>query len=40
MQEGKVVAEEALQVAVKRRKVKGMGERERYMQLNRVPENS
>ena len=33
MQEGKVV-EEALQIAEKRRDTKGMGERERYTQLN------
>ena len=29
-----MVSEEALQVAVKRRQVKGKGERERYTQLN------
>ena len=28
------MSEEALQMAVKRRKVKGKGERERYTQLN------
>ena len=33
MQKGKMV-EEALQIAEKRREVKGQGERERYTQLN------
>ena len=30
MQKGKMVAEEALQIAVKRREAKGKGEKERY----------
>ena len=34
MQKDKVVVEEALQVAEKRREVKSKGERERYIQLN------
>ena len=34
MQEGKWLSEEALQTAEKRKEVKGMGERERYNQLN------
>ena len=34
MQGGKVVFEEALQIAEKRREVKGKGEKERYIQLN------
>ena len=34
MQKGKWVSEEALQIAVKRREVKGKGERERYTHLN------
>ena len=38
----KRLCEEALQIAEKRREVKGKGERERYTQLNecRVPKNS
>ena len=31
---GKMVSEEALQIAEKRREVKGKGEKERYTQLN------
>ena len=34
MQKGKMVSEEALQIAVKRRKVKSKGEKERYTHLN------
>ena len=34
MQEGKVVAEETLQIAEERREVKGKGERERHTQWN------
>ena len=34
MQKGKRLFEEALQIAVKRRKVKGKGEKERYTNLN------
>ena len=34
MQTGKVVSEEALQIAGERREVKGKGERERYTHLN------
>ena len=34
MQEAKWLSEEALQIAEKRREVKGKGERERYAQLN------
>ena len=34
MQKGKWVSEEALQIAVKRREVKGKGEKERYIHLN------
>jgi len=34
MQKGKWLSEEALQIAVKRRKVKGKGEKERYTHLN------
>ena len=34
MQKGKQLFEEALQIAVKRRKVKGNGEKERYTHLN------
>ena len=34
MQKGKMVAEEALQIAVKRREAKGKGEKERYTHLN------
>ena len=34
MQEGKLVVYEALQIAEKRREVKGKAERERYTQLN------
>ena len=33
---GKWLSEKALQIAVKRREVKGKGERERYTQLNAV----
>ena len=34
MQESKIVVRRALQIAEKRRKAKGKGERERYTQLN------
>ena len=34
MQKGKMMSEEALQIAEKRREVKGKGEKERYTQLN------
>ena len=34
MQKGKWLSEEALQIAEKRKEVKGKGERERYIQLN------
>ena len=34
MQEGKVVSEEALQIAEEKREVKSKGEGERYIQLN------
>ena len=34
MQKAKWLSEEALQIAEKRRKVKGKGERERYIKLN------
>ena len=34
MQEGKVVAEKALQITEERREVKSKGERERYTQVN------
>ena len=34
MQKGKWLSEEALQIVVKRREVKGKGEKERYTQLN------
>ena len=34
MQNGKWLSEEALQIAEKKREVKGKGERERYSQLN------
>ena len=34
MQKGKMVSEEALKIAVKRRDVKGKGEKERYTLLN------
>ena len=33
-------SEEALQIAVKRREVKGKGEKERYLSERRVPKNS
>ena len=36
----KWLSEEALQIAEKRREVKGKGEREKYIQLNTVPEKS
>ena len=36
----KWLSEEALQIAVKRRKEKGKGEKERYTHLNTVPKNS
>ena len=36
----KWLSEEALQIAVKRRKAKGKGEKERYTHLNTVPKNS
>ena len=34
MQKGKWLSEEALQIVVKRREVKGKGEKERYIHLN------
>ena len=34
MQKGKILSEEALQIAVKRREAKRKGERERYFHLN------
>ena len=34
MQKGKMVSEEALQIAVKRKEAKGKGEKERYIHLN------
>ena len=34
MQKGKWLSEEALQIAMKRRQVKGKGEKERYIHLN------
>ena len=34
MQKGKTVVEEALQIAEKRRQVKGKGEKEKYIHLN------
>ena len=34
IQKGKIVGEEALQIAMKRREVKGKGEKERYAHLN------
>ena len=34
MQNGKMLSEEALQIAVKRRELKGKGEKERYTHLN------
>ena len=34
MRKGKMVSEEALQIAVKRREVKGKGLKERYKHLN------
>ena len=34
MEKSKRLSEEALQIAVKRREVKGKGERERYIYLN------
>ena len=34
MQKGKMVSEEALQMAEKRREAKGKGEKERYIHLN------
>ena len=34
MQKGKMLSEEALQIAVSRREVKGKGENERYTHLN------
>ena len=34
MQKGKMLSEEALQIAVKRREVKSKGEKERYSYLN------
>ena len=36
----KWLSDEALQIAEKRRKVKGKGEKERYTHLNAVPKNS
>ena len=40
MQKGKWLSKEALQIAVKRREVKGKGEKERYPSERRVPKNS
>ena len=34
MQKGKWLSEEALKIAIKRRKMKGKGEKERYIHLN------
>ena len=34
MQNGKMVVQKVIQIAEKRREVKGKGERERYAQLN------
>ena len=39
-EKAKWLSEEALQIAVKRREVKGKGEKERYKHLNAVPKNS
>ena len=36
----KWLSEEVLQIAKKRNEVKGKEERERYTQMNRIPENS
>jgi len=36
----KWLTEEALQIAIKRREVKGKGDKERYTHLNAVPKNS
>ena len=36
----KWLSEEALKIVEERREVKSKGERERYVQLNRVPKNS
>ena len=36
----KWLSEEALQIAEKRRELKGKGEKERYIHLNAVPKNS
>ena len=35
MEKGKMIAEEALQIAEKRKDAKGKGEKERYTHLNR-----
>ena len=40
MQKGKWVSEEALQIAVKKRELKGIGEKERYPFECKVPKNS
>ena len=40
MQKGKTVVEEALQIAEKRRQVKGKGEEKIYPSECRVPKNS
>ena len=40
MQKSKMVVEETLQIAEKRRELKGKGEKERYIHLNAVPKNS
>ena len=40
MQKGKWVSEEALQIAVKKRELKGKGEKERYPFECKVPKNS
>ena len=39
-EKAKWLSDEALQIAEKRREAKGKGEKERYTQLNVVPENS
>ena len=40
VQKGNMVSEEALQIAVKRREMKGKGEKEKYTHLNAVPNNT
>ena len=39
-QKAKLLSEEALQIAVKRREAKSKGKKERYTYLNAVPKNS